>query len=127
MKPSNLADKITTVIGSWKFLGIQSVILCIYVVANAWLLTEPFDPYPFILLNLVLSFQAAYTAPIILMSHNRMAEKDRELAQVDRENTRKILLSIQTLENTFKKEVEEAVDEITEAIAEDDEKPEHSD
>lgn len=112
----NLADSITSIIGSWKFLIIQSFVLVCYIIINAYVLEKPFDPYPFILLNLVLSFQAAYTAPVILMSHNRMSEKDRELAQIDRENTRKILLSIQALENTLKKEVDAAIDEITEAV-----------
>jgi len=110
-----LADKITEVIGSWWFLCIQSMLLCFYIWINASA-TKPFDPYPFILLNLVLSFQAAYTAPVILMSHNRMAERDRILAASDRENTRKILEHIALLEKNLIKEVDEAVSEITEAV-----------
>lgn len=117
----NLADKITGIIGSWKFLILQTIILVLYVGLNvAWFFVH-FDPFPFIFLNLILSFQAAYTAPIILMSHNRMAERDRDLAKLDRENNARILQSIEKLEKTLIKEVDQAVEEITEAIEEDDE------
>jgi uncharacterized membrane protein len=72
-----MADKITSVVGSWRFLIIQSCILVFWVVLNIAAYIEHWDPYPFILLNLLLSFQAAYTAPIILMSQNREAKIDR--------------------------------------------------
>jgi len=73
-----MADRITTVVGSWRFLIIQSVILVIWVIANVTAaFSRQWDPYPFILLNLALSFQAAYTAPIIMMSQNREAQIDR--------------------------------------------------
>jgi uncharacterized membrane protein len=112
-----LADKIVEVIGSWKFLGIQSALLVTYVLVN--LFVFPFDPYPFVFLNLMLSFQAAYTAPIILMSHSRMAERDRELAAKDREDLHTILRAIQKVEKNLEKELDEAVKEITDAIEED--------
>src|ERR1019366_8138506 len=63
--------------GSWKFIIIQSVILMIWVALNITAYIEHWDPYPFILLNLALSLEAAYAAPIIMMSQNRQAEKDR--------------------------------------------------
>ena len=111
----NLADLITEVIGSWWFLGIQTVILIGYVAYNL-LSPTPFDEFPFIFLNLMLSFQAAYTAPVILMSHNRMAERERELLRKDRENTQRILKSIEKLEKSFTEDIEEAVQDITEVI-----------
>jgi uncharacterized membrane protein len=73
----NLADKIAEFIGSWTFIIIQSTILTIWVVLNV-LQVFHFDQYPFILLNLFLSFEAAYATPLILMSSNRQAEKDRK-------------------------------------------------
>lgn len=72
------ADAVARQLGSWRFLIIQSCLLAAWMVLNiAELLFKPFDPYPFILLNLVLSFQAAYAAPVLLMSANRQAQKDR--------------------------------------------------
>src|SRR6478672_3257865 len=76
------ADAVAHQLGSWRFLIIQSVLLAAWITLNlVALLVKPFDPYPFILLNLVLSFQAAYAAPVLLMSANRQAEKDRLSAQ----------------------------------------------
>ncbi len=72
-----LSDHITKVVGSWRFIIIQSIILACWITANVMAWTQSWDPYPFILLNLVLSFQAAYTAPVILMSQNREAQIDR--------------------------------------------------
>lgn len=83
-----VADKVTSVLGSWRFIIIQSVLLIAWMIANVLLVLayqNSWDPYPFILLNLVLSFQAAYTGPIVLMSQNRQAEKDRHVAQQDYE------------------------------------------
>lgn len=119
---NNLADKIVEVIGSWKFLTIQSLALLTYIILNLLVLPEPFDPYPFVFMNLILSFQAAYTAPIILMSHSRMAERDRELAKKDREDLHTILSHMKKLENSFEKQLDEAVEEITEAIEEEEAK-----
>ena len=72
-----LADKISEFIGSWRFIIIQSTILTIWLIVNILGLCH-FDPYPFILLNLFLSFEAAYATPLILMSATRQSEKDRE-------------------------------------------------
>jgi uncharacterized membrane protein len=115
----NLADSITETIGSWWFLGAQTVLLIIYVALNLCIPNPP-DSFPFIFLNLILSFQAAYTAPVILMSHNRIAERDRELARKDREHTQQILRHIEKLEKALLKGVEEAVEDITEVIKEED-------
>lgn len=74
-----IADKVVAIIGSWKFIIIQSSLLLIWILINsAWIIFgRAFDPYPFILLNLALSFQAAFASPLILMASNRSASKDR--------------------------------------------------
>lgn len=72
-----LSDLVAAIVGSWRFILIQSGLLVAWLVANVALGTQSWDPYPFILLNLMLSFQAAYTAPIIMMSQNRQADIDR--------------------------------------------------
>lgn len=73
-----IADVVTSGMGSWRFIIIQSVIVVIWMAANAWFLTHPFDPFPYILLNLAFSTQAAYASPLILMSQNRQATRDRK-------------------------------------------------
>lgn len=77
------ADRVAAVVGSWPFIIIQSSLLVIWVILNITALIQHWDPYPFILMNLVLSLQAAFTAPIIMMSQNRQAEKDRLEARND--------------------------------------------
>jgi uncharacterized membrane protein len=79
------ADGFAALIGSWRFIIVQSVLLAIWIVLNVVAWVEHWDPYPFILLNLVLSFQAAFAGPIIMMSQNRQTEKDRIAAQLDYE------------------------------------------
>ena len=73
-----IADKVTATIGSWRFLIIQSVLLIVWLMLNIMAFVHHWDPYPFILLNLLLSFQAAYTAPVIMMSQNRQNQIDRQ-------------------------------------------------
>jgi uncharacterized membrane protein len=77
-----VADRFASVVGSWRFIIIQSIILAMWLAMNVVGYVYHWDPYPFILLNLLLSFQAAYAAPIIMMSQNRQAVKDRP-AEVD--------------------------------------------
>ena len=77
------ADTIAQVMGSWKFLIIQSIILALWILFNILAYVKHWDPYPFILLNLFLSLQAAYTAPVIMMSQNRQSERDRLEAHND--------------------------------------------
>jgi uncharacterized membrane protein len=74
---ARVADRVTGFLGSWRFLIIQSLIVAAWLLGNAWLLSRPFDPYPFILLNLAFSTQAAYAAPLILLAGNRAALRDR--------------------------------------------------
>ena len=77
------ADWVAATMGSWTFIIIQSVILSIWVALNAMAWFYHWDPYPFILMNLLLSMQAAYAAPIIMMSQNRQAVRDRLEAHND--------------------------------------------
>lgn len=78
------ADRISSFGGSWRFIGIFFSILLGWMMLNTWILFhDPFDPYPYILLNLVLSCLAAIQAPIIMMSQNRQAHKDRLTAEND--------------------------------------------
>jgi uncharacterized membrane protein len=78
-----LADKVTAVFGSWNFIIIQTVIVVFWITLNLYAVAERWDPYPFILLNLVFSTQAAYAAPLILLSQNRQADTDRIKAEHD--------------------------------------------
>src|SRR5688572_17857976 len=75
-----IADKVASFGGSWKFIVVFLFIMFAWITANIYWLTGPFDPYPFILLNLVLSTIAALQAPVIMMSQNRKEEKDRQRA-----------------------------------------------
>lgn len=104
------ADVITKFGGSWTFILIFFSFLLVWVGLNFWILiARPFDPYPFILLNLILSCLAAVQAPIILMSQNRQAERDRLDAKYDyavnrkaeREN-RLLLQEIEEIKKEFK-------------------------
>ena len=74
---ARVADRVTGYLGSWRFLIVQTIVVGAWLLGNAWLLSRPFDPYPFILLNLAFSTQAAYAAPLILLAGNRAALRDR--------------------------------------------------
>jgi uncharacterized membrane protein len=79
-----LADKVAAFGGSWAFILLFVGFLLLWIVINVFILvTKPFDPYPFIFLNLILSFIAALQAPVIMMSQNRQEEKDRSRAKKD--------------------------------------------
>ncbi len=80
---SRVADKVAIFGGSWKFIFLFLLIMLVWIGINVYLLSRPFDPYPFILLNLLLSTIAALQAPIIMMSQNRKEEKDRQRAVND--------------------------------------------
>ncbi len=77
------ADRIAQIVGSWTFIIVQSCVLFVWAVLNIVAWTNHWDPYPFILMNLFLSLQAAYTAPMLMMSQNRLAMKDRLEAHND--------------------------------------------
>jgi uncharacterized membrane protein len=80
---SRVADKVASFGGSWKFILSFAMFMLIWMLINIYLLTKPFDPFPFILLNLILSTLAAIQAPVIMMSQNRKEEKDRQRAVND--------------------------------------------
>jgi len=104
----NLADKVASFVGSWEFIIIQTVILIVWMFINVENIVN-FDPYPFILMNLLLSSQAAYATPMILMSSNRQATKDREELikdlKVD-ESSNEILQNVVILLNSIKEDIE---------------------
>jgi uncharacterized membrane protein len=78
-----LADKLSALAGSWKFIIFFCLLMAGWIGVNGYLGAKAFDPFPFILLNLALSTLAALQAPVILMSQNRQAAKDRAVAQND--------------------------------------------
>lgn len=80
-----VADRFAALIGSWRFISGQSLVRALWITLNVAAWFAPRDSYPFLLLNLVLWFQAAYAAPIIMMSQNRQEAKDRLRAEHDYE------------------------------------------
>jgi len=96
-----IADGVAATMGSWRFIITQSIVLAAWVVLNVIAFIQHWDPYPFILLNLALSFQAAYAAPIIMMSQNRQAEKDRLQSTNDYEVDMKAEMEIMQLHEKF--------------------------
>lgn len=99
-----LADKIAEFGGSWTFIILFTIMLIIWIGLNSWvLLFQPFDPYPYIFLNLILSCIAALQAPIIMMSQNRQETKDRIRAEKDYQINLKAEHEIQQLRNCLQK------------------------
>ena len=96
-----ISDGVAEMMGSWRFIIIQSSLLAGWVVLNISAYIHHWDPYPFILLNLALSFQAAYAAPIIMMSQNRQSEKDRLQSKNDYEVDMKAEMEIMQLHEKF--------------------------
>ena len=78
-----LSDSVANGMGSWKFIIWQTVIVLIWMALNIVAFVQHWDPYPFILLNLIFSTQAAYAAPIIMMAQNRQSQRDRIQADND--------------------------------------------
>ncbi|MGB8699376.1 MAG: DUF1003 domain-containing protein [Thermosynechococcaceae cyanobacterium] len=107
-----VSDKVAAVMGSWRFIIIQSVVLAFWVILNVVAVVKHWDPYPFILLNLMLSFQAAYAAPIIMMSQNRQAAIDREDAKHDYEVNQKAELEIELLQDKLTLILEDEIVEL---------------
>ncbi len=92
-----VADWVAAGMGSWRFILIQTTLLIVWVTLNVAGWINAWDPYPFILLNLALSFQAAYAAPFIMMSQNRQSEIDRTRAIDDYDVNVKAELEIELL------------------------------
>jgi uncharacterized membrane protein len=110
------ADRITAIVGSWKFIVTQSVLLVIWIIFNVVAWVSHWDPYPFILLNLALSFQAAFTAPIILMSQNRTAERDRRKSEMDLATDRLAEREIKQIHEHLEKIDKEKLDKILQIL-----------
>jgi uncharacterized membrane protein len=111
------ADVVAGAMGSWRFVLIQSAILIVWIIWNAGAHPDRFDPYPFILLNLALSFQAAYAAPMILMSQNRQSDIDRSRAIQDFDINCKAELEIETLHQKIDLLKEQEIADLTRAVA----------
>ena len=92
-----IADQVAATMGSWPFIIIQTTILFVWIMLNVTAYVREWDPYPFILLNLALSFQAAYAAPFIMMSQNRQQDIDRKEAENDYRINIKAELEIELL------------------------------
>ncbi|UFH35262.1 DUF1003 domain-containing protein [Flavobacterium acetivorans] len=110
-----VADKVADFGGSWRFIILFGVFILLWILANIYiLLNKGFDPYPFILLNLILSCLAALQAPVIMMSQNRQEEKDRERARKDYIINLKSELEIrmlhEKLDNLIKHQQEELIE-----------------
>src|SRR5947207_7944865 len=113
-----IADTVAATMGSWNFIIIQSVILLIWIALNVTAYVQQWDPYPFILLNLALSFQAAYAAPFIMMSQNRQQDIDRKAAENDYNVNIKAELEIELLHQKIDQLREEEVLSLTKAVGE---------
>jgi uncharacterized membrane protein len=82
-RSDRLADSVANGMGSWRFIILQTTFVIVWMTLNIVGIQRHWDPYPFILLNLIFSTQAAYAAPIIMMSQNRQSQRDRLQAQED--------------------------------------------
>jgi uncharacterized membrane protein len=112
-----VADIVAAAMGSWPFIIIQSLILLVWIVLNVTAFIKRWDPYPFILLNLALSFQAAYAAPFIMMSQNRQQEIDRKEAESDYKINIKAELEIELLHQKIDELRQKEVLFLTKAIS----------
>jgi uncharacterized membrane protein len=111
-----IADKVAATMGSWPFIIIQSTILVGWITLNVTAFVNRWDPYPFILLNLALSFQAAYAAPFIMMSQNRQQQVDRIQAADDYRINIKAELEIELLHEKIDGLREKEVWALTQAV-----------
>jgi uncharacterized membrane protein len=111
-----IADIVAATMGSWRFIIIQSTILVLWIALNVTAYVQRWDPYPFILLNLALSFQAAYAAPFIMMSQNRQQDVDRTKAAADYQVNIKAELEIELLHEKIDELRTKEVLALTEAV-----------
>ena len=111
-----IADSVAATMGSWSFIIVQSGILLVWIVLNITAYVQQWDPYPFILLNLALSFQAAYAAPFIMMSQNRQQDIDRRAAEHDYQVNVKAELEIELLHQKIDQLREKEVLALSESI-----------
>ena len=112
------ADNLARVIGSWKFIIGMTIFVIFWIILNVTAYLEHWDQFPFILLNVLLSMQAAYAAPIIMMSQNRQAERDRVQAMEDYKTDVGARVEIEELRVLIKKIEAEKLDKIAEKLEE---------
>ena len=115
---ARIADGVAATMGSWPFIIVQSCLLLAWMTLNITAWINHWDPYPFILLNLALSFQAAYAAPFIMMSQNRQADIDRLAAKRDYEINIKAELEIELLHSKIDLMRQKEITELLEVIKE---------
>src|SRR6478735_6151795 len=113
-----LADKVANSMGSWRFIIIQTLVVLLWMVLNFVAFIYHWDPYPFILLNLLFSTQAAYAAPIIMMAQNRQNERDRAQAQADYETNLAAKVEIEALQEKLNSIEIEKLDKIIRLLEE---------
>jgi uncharacterized membrane protein len=113
-----IADTVASNMGSWRFIIIQTTILFFWILLNVTAYIKHWDAYPFILLNLALSFQAAYAAPFIMMSQNRQQDVDRQAAETDYQINIKAELEIELLHQKLDQLRETEVVYLTKAVQE---------
>jgi uncharacterized membrane protein len=111
-----VADLVAQGIGSWRFIIWQTVVVLIWMILNVIAVVYHWDPYPFILLNLIFSTQAAYAAPIIMMAQNRQNERDRVQAQEDYQTNVDAKKEIESLQLQLSKLETEKLDKILEIL-----------
>ena len=113
-----LADAVAKSMGSWRFIVAQTVLVVLWMGLNVIGFMEHWDVYPFILLNLLFSTQAAYAAPIIMMAQNRQNERDRAHAEADYKTNKDAKLEIEDLSLMLKSIEVEKLDKIIEILQE---------
>jgi len=109
-----LADSVVTFIGSWTFIILQTLMVTVWIIVNIVSYLHHYDPYPFILLNLFFSTEAAYATPLILMANIQQSSKDSAKLSIDLEldsETNKILKSVEKLIKDVQKDI--AIDKIS--------------
>ena len=111
-----LADSVATGMGSWRFIIIQTIIVVIWMSLNILGFVRHWDAYPFILLNLLFSTQAAYAAPIIMMAQNRQGDRDRAQAQADYQTNLDSKEEIEALQRQLSLIETEKLDKIIEML-----------
>lgn len=107
-----VADGVAVAVGSWTFIIVQSALVAAWIFLNVYGWWKHWDPYPFILLNLLFSTQAAYTAPVIMMSQNRQSERDRVHAEADYATNVKSEVEIEDLQRALARIELEKLDRI---------------
>lgn len=98
-----VADSTAKLLGSWPFIIAQTVLVAAWILLNLIAWAKHWDPYPFILLNLMFSVQAAYAGPVLMMSQNRQAERDRYQAQSDFDTNVKAECEIELIQSTLER------------------------